>query len=71
MTSEKPLIVQSDYTILLEVDSPLFEEVRDHLLTFAELVKSPEHIHTYRISPISLRNAASGGIDDVFILSSL
>lgn len=71
MTREKPLIVQSDYTILLEVDSPLFEEVRDHLLTFAELVKSPEHIHTYRISPISLWNAASGGIDDVFILATL
>jgi DNA excision repair protein ERCC-3 len=57
-----PLIIQSDMTMLLEVDSPLFEEVRDAVAPFAEIVKSPEHVHTYRITPISLWNAASSGI---------
>lgn len=56
-----PLIVQSDKTILLETHSERFEEARDALSGFAELVKSPEHIHTYRISPLSLWNAASLG----------
>ncbi len=58
---EKPIIVQSDRSILLEVDNPLYEEARDALSAFAELVKSPEHYHTYRITPISLWNAASAG----------
>lgn len=58
---ENPLIVQSDRTILLETASPLFEEARDKLSIFAELVKSPEHIHTYRITPLSLWNAAALG----------
>ena len=44
-----PLIVQSDKTLLLETNSPRFEEARDALSGFAELVKSPEHIHTYQI----------------------
>ena len=57
-----PLIVQSDNSLLLETDNPLFEEVRDYLVLFAELVKSPEHIHTYRLTPLSLWNAfASAG----------
>lgn len=58
---EKPIIVQSDRSILLEVDNPLYEEARDALSAFAELVKSPEHYHTYRITPISLWNSASAG----------
>ena len=61
---KKPLIVQSDRTLFLEVDHPQHEEVRDQLLPFAELVKSPEHIHTYRITPISLWNAAAGSQKD-------
>ncbi len=62
-----PLIIQSDMTMLLEVDSPLYEEVRDAIAPFAEIIKSPEHVHTYRINPISLWNAASSGVnpDDV------
>ena len=56
-----PLIVQSDRTILLETANPLFEEARDALSIFAELVKSPEHIHTYRVTPLSLWNAAALG----------
>ncbi len=59
---ENPLIVQSDRTLLLEVVHPDFEQVRDELASFAELVKSPEHIHTYRITPLSLWNASASGI---------
>jgi len=56
---KNPLIVQSDRTVLLETDSDQFEEARDALSKFAELIKSPEHIHTYRITPLSLWNAAA------------
>ncbi|HEY7983378.1 MAG TPA: helicase-associated domain-containing protein, partial [Ktedonobacterales bacterium] len=49
-----PAIVQSDRTILLEVEHPLHAEARDALSRFAELVKSPEHMHTYRLTPLSL-----------------
>src|SRR6202171_3460033 len=56
-----PLIAQSDKTVLLEVNNPLYEEARDALARFAELEKSPEHIHTYRITPLSLWNAAAAG----------
>jgi DNA excision repair protein ERCC-3 len=57
-----PLIVQSDRTVLLEVDNPRYEDCRDRLAAFAELVKSPEHIHTYRISPLALWNARAAGL---------
>lgn len=59
---DKPVIVQSDRSILLETDGPCFEEARDCIAVFAELVKSPEHIHTYRITPLSLWNAAAAGL---------
>ncbi len=57
-----PLIVQGDRTILLEVDNPLYPEARDAIAPFAELEKSPEHIHTYRLTPLSLWNAAAAGM---------
>jgi DNA excision repair protein ERCC-3 len=57
-----PFIVQSDRSILVEVDNPKYSEARDALAPFAELEKSPEHIHTYRISNLSLWNAAAAGI---------
>ena len=57
-----PVIVQSDRSVLLEVHSPRFAEARDRLSRFAELIKSPEHIHTYRITPLSLWNAAATGM---------
>lgn len=60
-SSDNPLIVQSDHTILVEVDSPRYVETRDALLGFAELVKSPEHVHTYRITPLSIWNACAAG----------
>ncbi len=59
---DNPLIVQSDRTLLLEVAHPAFEQVRDELSRFAELVKSPEHIHTFRITPLSLWNASASGV---------
>lgn len=59
---ENPLIVQSDHTLLLETMGPLFREVRDALLRFAELVKSPEYVHTWRVTPLSLWNAAAAGL---------
>lgn len=67
----KPVIVQSDNTILLEVDNPDFENARDSISPFAELEKSPEHIHTYRITPLSLWNAASSGLTVETIIDSL
>jgi DNA excision repair protein ERCC-3 len=57
-----PLIVQGDRSILVEVDNPKYAEARDALAPFAELEKSPEHIHTYRLSPLSLWNAAAAGL---------
>jgi DNA excision repair protein ERCC-3 len=57
-----PLIVQGDRSILVEVDNPRYAEARDALAPFAELEKSPEHIHTYRLTPLSLWNAAAAGL---------
>ena len=68
---DNPLIVQSDKTILLETASPRFEEARDCLSSFAELLKSPEHIHTYRVSPLSLWNAAALGFTPEAIKDAL
>lgn len=66
-----PLIVQGDKSVLLEVKHFLYEEVRDELSKFAELEKSPEFIHTYRISPLSLWNAASSGLSSENIIDVL
>jgi DNA excision repair protein ERCC-3 len=68
---EKPVIVQSDRSILLETDGPNFEDARDCLAGFAELVKSPEHIHTYRLSPLSLWNAAAAGLSRQEVIAGL
>ncbi len=68
---QNPLIVQGDHTVLLEVDNPLYEEARDALARFAELVKSPEHIHTYRITPLSIWNACAVGENAAGILATL
>lgn len=59
---ENPLIVQGDRTVLLEAANAHYEEARDVIAAIAELEKSPEHIHTYRITPLSLWNAASAGL---------
>jgi DNA excision repair protein ERCC-3 len=68
---ENPLIVQGDHTVLLEVDSPRYEAARDELARFAELIKSPEHIHTYRITPLSIWNACAAGTSPDEIASAL
>lgn len=57
-----PLIVQSDHSVLLEVHSPFSAAAREAIAPFAELVKSPEHIHTYRITPLSVWNARAAGV---------
>src|SRR6266700_470198 len=57
-----PLIVQGDRSVLVEVDNPRYAEARDALAPFAELEKSPEHIHTYRLTDLSLWNAAAAGL---------
>lgn len=67
----KPLIVQSDKTLLVEVDNPEFEDCRAVVSRFAELEKSPEYLHTYRISPLSLWNAASSGMSAEIIVEGL
>lgn len=61
MNYENPLIVQGDRSLLLDVHAPLAEDCRNELIPFAELEKSPEHLHTYKLSPLSLWNAASAG----------
>jgi len=68
---ENPLIVQSDLTVLVEVDSPGYSEGRDALARFAELVKSPEHVHTYRITPLSIWNARAAGVTTEWIREKL
>ena len=66
-----PLIVQSDRSMLLEVDNPLFEECQISISRFAELEKSPEYLHTYRITPLSLWNAGASKIPYSNILEAL
>lgn len=68
---ENPLVVQGDKTILLEVDNPRYEAARDAIIGFADLEKSPEYIHTYRITPLSLWNAAASGTTAETVLAAL
>lgn len=71
LNSTNPLIVQSDRTILLDVHAPRAEECRNALIPFAELERSPEHLHTYRLTPLSLWNAASAGFSAEDAISTL
>lgn len=57
-----PLIVQGDRTLLLDTHAPAAQECRQALIPFAELERSPEHLHTYRLTALSLWNAASAGL---------
>jgi len=61
-TGDNPLIVQSDRTVLLEAGHPRADACRAQLARFAELERSPEHIHTYRITPLSIWNARAAGM---------
>jgi DNA excision repair protein ERCC-3 len=71
MMQDTPLIVQSDKTLLLDVHHAQSEACRSDLVRFCELIKSPEHMHTYAISAISLWNAASSGIGVDSIIQTL
>jgi len=69
--SEKPLIIQSDRSLLLDVHNPDAAECRNDIIPFAELIKAPEHLHTYMISPLSMWNALSAGLTRDQIIASL
>lgn len=71
MQNSKPLIIQGDRSILLDIHDPKAADARFALIPFAELEKSPEHIHTYRITAMSLWNAAGAGIKPEDILKTL
>lgn len=66
-----PLIVQSDKTLLLEVDHVLSEDARREIAPFAELERAPEHIHTYRLTPLGLWNARAAGHDAEGVVDTL
>ncbi len=66
-----PLIVQSDKTLLLEVDHPAAADARAAIAPFAELERAPEHVHTYRVTPLALWNASAAGHDAEQVVDAL
>ena len=69
--TDGPLIVQSDRTLLLEVDHPAALEARRAIAPFAELERAPEHVHTYRVTPLALWNARAAGHDAEQVVDAL
>jgi DNA excision repair protein ERCC-3 len=69
--TDGPLIVQSDKTVLLEVDHSQAEDARIAIAPFAELERAPEHVHTYRITPLALWNARAAGHDAEQVVHAL
>src|SRR4051795_3753478 len=69
--ADGPLIVQSDKTLLLEVDHPAAAEARAAIAPFAELERAPEHVHTYRVTPLALWNARAAGHDAEQVVDTL
>ena len=69
--ADGPLIVQSDKTILLEVDHEQATEARHAIAAFAELERAPEHVHSYRLTPLGLWNARAAGLDAERVLDTL
>ena len=69
--ADGPLIVQSDKTILLEVAHPDSTEARHAIAAFAELERAPEHMHSYRITPLGLWNARAAGLDAEHVVDTL
>jgi DNA excision repair protein ERCC-3 len=69
--NDGPLIVQSDKTLLLEVDHPDAAVARREIAPFAELERSPEHVHTYRVTPLGLWNARAAGHDAEGVIDTL
>jgi DNA excision repair protein ERCC-3 len=71
VVTDGPLIVQSDKTLLLEVEHPMAPEARAAIAPFAELERSPEHVHTYRLTPLGLWNARAAGHDAEQVVDAL
>ncbi|WP_432546105.1 helicase-associated domain-containing protein, partial [Kineococcus sp. SYSU DK004] len=69
--NDGPLIVQSDKTLLLEVDHPRAAAARAAIAPFAELERAPEHVHTYRLTPLGLWNARAAGHDAEQVVDTL
>src|SRR3984893_17884470 len=69
--TDGPLIVQSDKTVLLEVDHELAGAARAAIAPFAELERAPEHVHTYRVTPLALWNARAAGHDAEQVVDAL
>ncbi|MCO5968642.1 DNA repair helicase XPB [Actinoallomurus soli] len=69
--TDGPLIVQSDKTLLLEVDHDAANACRKAIAPFAELERAPEHVHTYRITPLALWNARAAGHDAEQVIDAL
>ena len=69
--NDGPLIDQSDKTLLLEVDHPRANDCRKAIAPFAELERSPEHIHTYRLTPLGLWSARAAGHDAEQVVDTL
>jgi DNA excision repair protein ERCC-3 len=69
--TDGPLIVQSDKTLLLEVDHPDAPAARGAIAPFAELERAPEHVHTYRVTPLALWNARAAGHDAEQVVDAL
>ncbi|MFJ1458410.1 DNA repair helicase XPB [Nocardia wallacei] len=69
--TEGPLIVQSDKTLLLEVDHAQADAARQAIAPFAELERAPEHVHTYRVTPLALWNARAAGHDAEQVVDAL
>ncbi|MBO2455911.1 DEAD/DEAH box helicase [Actinomadura barringtoniae] len=69
--TDGPLIVQSDKTLLLEVDHAMADECRKDIAPFAELERAPEHVHTYRVTPLALWNARAAGHDAEQVVDTL
>ncbi|SDX05822.1 DNA excision repair protein ERCC-3 [Amycolatopsis xylanica] len=71
LVTDGPLIVQSDKTVLLEVDHPMAADARTAIAPFAELERAPEHVHTYRVTPLALWNARAAGHDAEQVVDAL
>ena len=69
--TDGPLIVQSDKSLLLEVDHPSAQAARIAIAAFAELERAPEHVHTYRITDLGLWNARAAGYDAESVVAAL
>ena len=69
--NDGPLIVQSDKTLLLEIDHPAAQDCRKAIAPFAELERSPEHVHTDRLTPLGLWNARAAGHDAEQVVDAL